>query len=84
VIGVDPETDDTADILDQFAAQTGAEFPLGWDLNNSYNEYRAAGGEGISPYPLDVVIDKTGVVRYVSREYNAGETIAIIEQVLAE
>ena len=87
VVGINPGGlfgGDTADIMEQFREQTGATFPIGWDTSSSYSRFAAAGGGAISPFPLDVVIDSAGTVRYVSREYEPTEMRAIIELLLSE
>ena len=45
-----------------------------------------AGLEGIydggNPYPVDIVIDKAGVIQYLTREYDAAALEAIIVPLL--
>jgi hypothetical protein len=38
--------------------------------------------ESISPFPLDVVIDREGRIAYISREYDADALRQVIEQLL--
>ena len=83
VIGIDPASSDTAAILQQFIGQTGVTFPLANALDNSYNQFRASGGDGISPYPLQVLVDGDGIVQYINREFDSTQLQASIEQVLA-
>lgn len=65
-----------------FQEQTGVTFPL--LLNDrSYFDYAVAGGQ-ISPFPLDVIVDKQGVVRYVRGEFDRDAMRATIERLLAE
>lgn len=40
--------------------------------------------QGANPFPIDVIIDKKGIVRYVAREHDAPTMVALIEQLLAE
>lgn len=87
VIGVNPGGlfgGDTPAILEQFRQQTGATFPIGWDINATYSLFRAGGGTGVSPFPLDVVVDREGIVRYVSREYEPAELTQVIQSALAQ
>ncbi|MCG8419005.1 MAG: hypothetical protein MJE77_13795 [Proteobacteria bacterium] len=86
VIGLDTgglNGGDTVAIVEQFREQTGASFPLGFDFQGSYARFRRGGGEAISPFPLDVIIDSQGVVRYVSREYEASAIGAVLDSVLS-
>ena len=77
VIGVNPGgvTADaqSSEIIEQFVEQAGVTFPVGLDRGTadratSYGAFLE--GNGLSPFPLDVVIDRQGVVRYVSRQYD--------------
>lgn len=86
VVGVNPGGlygGDTAAIVEQFVAQTGVTFPVGWDANGTYGVFRGGGGASVSPFPLDVVVGRDGVVRYISREYEADELASAIEAALA-
>lgn len=65
-----------------FRDQTGVTFPL--LLNDwSYDDYAFPNG-WISPYPLDVIVDQQGIVRYIGRQYDGEVVKATIEQLLAE
>lgn len=68
--------------VNQFREQTGVTFPL-LLLDDTRGEY--ANDEGsISPYPVDVVVDREGIVRYLRREYDPAAMGAVIESLLAE
>lgn len=84
VIALDPRSNvsgDTAEVVEQFIAQTGITFPVAWD-SGSYVTFRAAAGSALSPFPLDVVIAQDGSVAYLSREYDASQLQAVIEGLL--
>jgi len=51
-------------------------------LYGGYALYEA--GEGYGPFPLQVIIDGDGVIRYLNRQYDAGLARAQIEALLAE
>lgn len=70
-------------ILTQFKEQAGVTFPIGRTTDNSYSGFRS-GNVGLSPFPLDVVIDRQGNIRYISREYDPAELGAVIEAALAQ
>ena len=76
VAGVDAQT-----VVD-FAAYTGVTFPVMMDDDQTYRDYDQVGAT--APFPLDVVIDKEGVVRYVSTRYEPEELTAVIASLLAE
>jgi len=65
-----------------FIEQTGVTFPVGWDDNGSYRRFRPP--SGISPFPLDVVIDREGRIVYLSGEFDSEAMQRAVEQVLAE
>lgn len=83
VIGVDPGGlfgGDDATLLTQFAAQTGITFPIGLDANGSYRNYRVS--DGLSPFPLDVIIGPDGTIAYLRREYDPEAMKAVIDGLL--
>ncbi len=65
-----------------FAKQTDITFPIGFDKGRSYLNFRM--GKAISPFPLDVIIDKRGKVRYVKRRYDLASMRAMVDKLLAE
>jgi hypothetical protein len=83
VIGIDPGglTGDDTVLIQQFIDQTGVTFPIGIDVENSYDLVRV--GDGISPYPLDVIIAPDGTIAYVAREYDVDAMRATIDALLA-
>ena len=85
MVGIDPGAfkggDDLARVQ-TFAKQTGVTFPVGLDLTNSYGAFTSA--KGISPFPLDVIVDKSGVVVWVGTEYVPDKMSAVIDDLLAK
>lgn len=65
-----------------FADQTGVSFPVMRDSDATYFEYDVV--QESAPFPLDVLVDKTGTVRYVSERFDAGELDSVIQQLLVE
>ncbi len=64
--------------LNAFVEQTGVTFPI---LRNdtSYFDYAAPDG-AISPFPLDVIADREGQIRYVRHEFDADAMIETIDR----
>ncbi len=58
-------------------------FDVGEAQGNSYQVFRA-GTDELSPYPLQVLLDGEGTVRYFSREFDYAALEAAVEAVLAE
>jgi hypothetical protein len=48
-----------------------------------YNQYRAPQGACNSPFPLDFILDRQGVVRYWKCEYDPQAMVEVIEGLLA-
>lgn len=61
----------------QFIDQTQVTFPVGWDDSGSYFNYRQPGG--ISPFPLEVVVDRDGSIAYLSNQFNSAELQAVVD-----
>ena len=80
VIGANSSNGDDASTVQLFVDQTGITFPVGFDTNNSYQQFRT--DTQISPYPLDVIIDADGIVQYVNMEYDPEAMINVIEGLL--
>lgn len=73
---------ESADLLLEFAVQTGVTFPLVRD-QGTLSRFAFPQGVGY-PYPRDIVVGKDGVVRSIRNSFNAGEMAALVEELLAE
>ena len=85
VIGIDQGGlmgGDTQAIVEQFIEQTGVTFPVGWDASSSYFSYPQ--NNALSPFPLDVVVDKEGRIAYFSREYDGEAMRAVVHALMAQ
>ena len=72
VIALDPNA---ADILEpaglaDYVAYLGPTYPVGLEIDTF--TYSAIEGiyDGGNPYPVDIVIDKAGVIQFITREYD--------------
>lgn len=74
-------TESTA-TLTAFVEQTGVTFPILVD-DTTYAAYADPDG-AISPFPLDVIIDAQGRIRYLRHEFDGAAMQAEIERLLAE
>lgn len=68
--------------LNAFVEQTGVTFPI-LRGDRSYFEYGNQDG-AISPFPLDVIVDREGRIRYLRHEFDGDAMVAEIERLLAE
>ncbi len=66
-----------------FVDNFGITFPVLLDTQGSvFNGYRPPAGACVSPFPLDFVIDRSGIIRYWKCEYDATAMIDVIETLL--
>ncbi len=85
MVGIDPDSDDytqTAEVED-FCDTLGVTYPVGVEETDTYQLLRE-NFDGTNPYPVDVIVDKQGIIRYVAREYDPAAMEAVILELLAE
>ncbi|MEK6609045.1 MAG: hypothetical protein AABZ30_15410 [Myxococcota bacterium] len=92
VVAIDPggiggirglaSTDDMAGVQ-AYAENLGLSYPVGLETTAHYTEW-AANFTGANPFPVDILVDKAGIIRYVAREYDAPTMRALVEELLAE
>lgn len=87
VVALDPDSTDRENIdgVRAFVANQGVEFPVMVEdaLTPTYSTIEGI-FDGANPYPVDILIDKNGIIRYVSREYDPPGMHALIPALLAE
>lgn len=74
--------DDIAQVQ-QFVDNLGVTFDIGIEETETYTSL-VQNFAGLNPFPVDVLIDKKGMIRYVSREYDPYAIDELIQQLLAE
>ena len=59
-------------------------FPVATELTGqgSYSEVTAV-YEGSNPFPVNILVDKQGVIQYVAREYDPFTMDALVQELLA-
>ena len=69
-----------------FIDEQGVTLPVLLDTDRAlYSSYsRTEAKSGSAPYPLHVIIDRNGIVRYLSYRYDAAEVVSQIRTLLAE
>jgi peroxiredoxin len=81
VIGINPlSSGDDSALIQDFIDQTGVTFPIGFDVEGTYDAFRV--GDCLSPFPLDVIIAPDGTVAYLSCEYDGDAMRAVIDGLL--
>ncbi len=74
--------EDTTAQLERFVAQTNVTFPVGRDDAGTHRRYPTA--NSISPFPLDVVVDKLGNIAYFNRAFDPESMKAVIQSLIAQ
>jgi hypothetical protein len=85
VIGIDSDDDDYTQIseVENFCETLGVTYPTGVEETMVYEQFRE-NFDGTNPFPVDVIVDKQGIIRYVAREYDPVGMEAMIQELLAE
>lgn len=68
------------DLVAAYVEQIGLEIPVILGTNGLRNQYLLSGG--ISPYPLDFVIDGQGIIQYANHEYEPEIMLMVIDRLL--
>lgn len=85
VVAIDPNAPDygQASEVDTFVETLGVTYPVGVEDSATYEQF-VQNFPGVNPYPVDVLVDKQGIIRYIAREYDPAAMDAKIQQLLAE
>jgi len=77
--------DDLAQIgeVEDFCSNLGLTYPVGIEETDTYSAI-TQNFEGLNPFPVTVVVDRSGTIRFISREYDVDAVTAAVEEVLAE
>jgi peroxiredoxin len=88
VVGIDADADDRAnpDAVAAFVDNLGVTLPILVEDSDLTPTYTTIEGiyDGGNPFPVDIVIDRQGIIRHVSREYDPPALHAIVQELLAE
>jgi peroxiredoxin len=92
VVGLNPggrgglrggESTDDLGGVQAFTGKMGVTFPIGLEETSNYPAF-AENFRGANPFPVDIIVDREGVIRYIAREYDPNAMSRIIEALLAE
>jgi peroxiredoxin len=83
-INADEEESLTPQTVAEFAEWLGLTLPIAVEVpgQGTYAEIVSA-YQGTDPVPVNIVIDKQGVIRYVAREYDPDALEVMVQQLLA-
>lgn len=77
-----PSTDDLAGV-GEFIGKMGVTYPVGLEETSNYGAF-AENYRGANPFPVDIIVDRDGIIRYIAREYDPVAMTDVIERLLAE
>jgi hypothetical protein len=87
-VALDPDADDylAPESVAAFIANQGVYFPVAVQETAETPTYSTIEGiyDGSNPYPVDILVDKQGIIRYVAREYDPVAMESKIIELLAE
>jgi peroxiredoxin len=85
MLGIDPDEEDYTQMpeLQNFCETLDVTYPVGVEETSTYELFGSAFA-GTNPYPVDVIVDKQGIIRYVAREYDPAAMQRVVEELLAE
>lgn len=87
VIAIDSNALDVGNIpgLIEYVDWLDVTFPVATETvgEGTYAEI-TANYEGSNPFPVNILIDKQGIIRYIAREYDPFTLNAVMQQLLAE
>jgi peroxiredoxin len=85
MLGIDPDEEDYTQLpeVEAFCETLGITYPIGIEESMTYEMFGSA-FEGTNPYPVDVIVDKQGIIRYVAREYDPVAMQRVLDELLAE
>jgi hypothetical protein len=85
IVAIDSDPDDYTQIdkVKAFCEDIGVTYPVGVEETETY-ELFSQSFEGANPFPIDVIVDKQGIIRYVAREYDPARMKEVIDELLAE
>jgi hypothetical protein len=88
VIAIDSNALDVADVpgLTAYVDWLGPpSFPIATEASGqgTYSLFSQT-YEGSNPFPVDIIIDKSGIIRYIAREYDPMAMDEMVQQLLAE
>jgi hypothetical protein len=88
VVAMDPDSDDyeSPESVADFKAIHGLTIPVLVQETAVTPTYSTIEGiyDGANPYPVDILVDKQGIIRYVAREYDPVTMDDLVQDLLAE
>ncbi len=70
--------------VEDFCSNLGLTYPVGLEEETDTYGAITRNFEGLNPFPVTVLVDREGTIRYIAREYDADLITEMVEEVLAE
>jgi hypothetical protein len=69
--------------VQQFTSNLGVTYDVGLEQTQTYMSL-TQNFEGLNPFPLDIIVDRSGTIVHVTREYDPLALTQLIEELLAQ
>ena len=85
VVAIDANVpNDTMGGVQAYVEHLVIDFPVGIEqTTTNYDSYKT-NFSGQNPFPIDIIVDKQGIIRYIAREYDAPTMLQIVDELIAE
>jgi len=68
--------------VQQYSVNAHATYPIGLEVDTDTYGALNANFQGPNPFPVDVIVDRNGIIQYVAREYDPDRMQTVIESLL--
>lgn len=69
--------------VEDFCQNLGLTYTVGLEETETYGAI-TQNFEGLNPFPVTILVDKAGTIRFIAREYDADTLTTAVEELLAE
>lgn len=69
--------------VEDFVRNLGVTYPVGIEQSETY-EAVTQNYEGLNPFPVTLLVDRSGIIRFIAREYDGDTLTQKVEELLAE
>lgn len=77
---------DAVEGVQEFVKHMDLTYPVGLEdeTTPTYAAFTDANFQGANPFPVDIVVGRDGLIKYISREYDPDGLTAAVEAALAD
>jgi len=73
---------ESAELAAAFAEQAGVSSPVLLDSESRWHISYGGMDEGYAPFPLQIVVDREGVITYIGRQYDVSAVRRAVDEAL--